>query len=264
MKYFLFIFVFITFRLFGQILPQNPLDNSYSPPKGSIFDLKKGKNSSIRKGVVLDRKNILGFNVGVLGRSIAAISYERILTSSFGISMNLGFNFAQDYIRVFSKGYREVGSSDYTSNRARYQNYYSYGSSEEVFNPFIQFKFKYYFDQDPLDGPYISVLYRNYYNNMVYGGSSSNSLDFVGPKYKVSINNVALIFGQCWSGSGNLIHDLYYGVGYSRSNMPLFDLEFKDPNLPEFEKISAIKDTGHSGGFGSILFVLGYSFGFSF
>jgi hypothetical protein len=261
----LFLFFVASNQLLGQNFPSNSLDDIYTPPKGSIFDSKKGSSNNNSSSNLSDHKNIIGFNIGLLARSIGAINYERVLSNSFGVSANIGFTFAQDYIRALSRAYSEVKGSDYTDNQAKYQSYYSYGSSESSVNPFLQLQGKYYFDNDPFDGPYVSLLYRFYSNTLIYGGSFSNDIKFKGPTYNVNMNNIALIFGRHWTGGGNSIHDFYYGIGYRSSSIPLYNIDFKDPiSGTSFEDITSITSTNKTGTFGSILILMGYSFGFSF
>jgi hypothetical protein len=263
-------FWLITLAATGQDLPSNPLDDLYTPLKGSILDgegLKNGNSSSgSRSTSTNDSKNLVGMNVSMLLRGVACFNYERILSNNFSVGASLGLAYGRDRIGYFTQllVLESEDSEDYFTRPGFYQFRNSYQIRKV--HPFFQLQAKYFLDSDPYDGTYLALMYRNYSNSMNYGGFGGQELDFQTPDYKVNMQGYTLLYGNsAESGSGKVIHDLYIGFGYKTNTFPLFDVEFNknNPYSTDFNNASSFSPSGEKAGFSNFMFLFGYSLNFS-
>ena len=263
-------FWLIALSVSGQDLPTNPLDDLYTPVKGSILDgegLKGGSSGGGSNSTSTnDSKNLVGMNLSLLLRGVACFNYERILSDNFSVGASLGLAFRRDRIAYLSQVLMmETEESDeYFTQPAFYQFRNSY--QIQKVHPFIQLQAKYFVDSDPYDGTYLALMYRNYSNSMNFGGNNEQTLDFQTPDYKVNMQGYSFLYGNsAESGSGKVIHDLYIGIGYKTNTFPLFDVEFNknNPESSEFNNATSSTPSGDKTSFSNWMFLFGYSLNFS-
>jgi len=272
MRYILLLLVLVSIPVMAQDLPTNSLDDIYTPLKGSVLDgsgkaKSSSSGSSSRTASTNTAKNMIGFNPSLLFRGIACFSYDRVLNDHFVVGAAIGFSFRGDLIALLTQKIRE--SSDYSpySHPAVFQHQFSYTTSG--INPFLQLQGKFFLDADPYEGNYLALNYRLFSNNMIYGGEFNQTFDGISPQYKMTVNSISFLYGSQWeSSSGNVIHDLYIGLGYKTNSFPIYPIKKAKNSSSEPDSIDDVESFSTSssgrGSFSNFMFLFGYSFSFSF
>jgi len=247
-------------------LPPNPLDSKYSPPAGSIFDVKSQLGKASRSSSSgSDEKNFIGFNPTYLLRGIAALSYGRVVGKSTMVRASLGSCYNSDKIMFYSLSipfeYTEVGDP---SPEAKDETWFSFLLQDMApvrkRSLFYEIGMRFHGDEDITNSLYLDVSYRNYSNSYLYSNSAINSNTY---NLKMKTQGFQLLSGITFpSGSGGM-HDIYVGgaIRYFR----LDKLEPTYSNTNAYEAVISDFKPG-SDKVNSLFFslLLGYSYHFGF
>jgi hypothetical protein len=231
------------------------LDSKYTP-KGGIFGetyKKKSTSSEI--------SNVISYNPTLLTRSTNALFYERKITSDQTLKVGVGKHLGEDWILFEIGGSVDIKQADSEISIYKATNNSFLTSS----TPFLSLSYKYYYDNELLDGVYVELNYRRGTFNYE-ADSRIDSYEVVGSKdYTLNISSLHIIFGNLSISSGRLkfTHDFYIGLGLRSLKFNAFKMDsYIDSFTGDAEYIYVISTQKTSNILPSI--VAGYSLGFGF
>lgn len=249
-------------------LKPNDLDQTYTPPKNSLFDedSKKNENSGV---ATVDFKNVFRFNPLLLPRSIAAIGYERTVTDYLGLEAFIGYNYKRDWIQAIGTALTGEEFSLSDSKSAIDLNTMLINGGFYSGGLFSSIGFKIYFDGTPYEGSYFGIQSR--FNNYTIDlGNASNNVSYSfasATDNLTKINNVTTLFmwGTSYVGGSSkvpVIHDFYTGVGIRNSSYDVYAQKTITDENGYTSTSSTYYKTNQRESVIGFSYVVGYSFGF--
>jgi hypothetical protein len=250
-----------------QLGDPNDLDQKYVPDKNSVLNsVNSVSNSSGNRDIAV--KNIIKFNLTLLGRGAATVFWEHPFGKVVSLEGGLGLCFNRDFMQsVFAGAF-----ADAFSNNGTYTKYLPlnkiltssiYAGTPSVF---VSGGVKLYFADDAPEGSYFSFNIRYYANNLQLTPPEGSNTQLIGNS-SVSVRNLSfnVIYGyQVVSGGKNVsfVNDFYFGFGMRRTG---------------FDGVTTYSGTNNNGGFQTTwapdgttqsslapVFLFGYSLGFGF
>lgn len=197
----------------------NDLDQKFVPDKNSILNsVNSASSSSSNKDVAV--KNIVKFNLTLLGRGIAPFFWEHPFGKVASFEVGLGLCFNRDFIQnlmagVVADAFDNGTESKYlTLNKILINSTNASGPSV-----FLSGGIKLYYNDDAPDGSYFSFNMRYYTNNLALNPPEGTQL--IGNS-SLSVRNLSFnaIYGYQLIGGGkniSVINDFYFGIGIRRT-----------------------------------------------
>lgn len=212
---FIIFFCFLTIE-YCSAQGDNALDAKYTPPSGSIFDIKK-TNEALGSGI----KNSLNIDLGLFARGQAVLSYSRAIGSKgLALSAAVGMPYGMDFIH---QAYIEEWTDGSSFNPLNLTGFYSLTRFESA-RPLLQGSLKYYFDSNGfLEDNYIEATIRR--QREIYNPSNENFFNVIGSgNLEVSHTAIFLGYGGTYVGDGKtpFVSNFTYGVGVRTTKTPEF------------------------------------------
>lgn len=173
--------------------------------KKDVFETK----SLIKENIKID-KNVLKWNIYMLGRGAFIINYERMITSQFTIETGLGLTY-RDFI-LEDKLLHFSSNSDGEEKGSKYVHEFFGIETKINLGYSIEVAPRFYPKDGDFEGYYIStpIRFRQYNIENKYD-FSYNTLDF------------GFVLGYQYEQWGEILSDYYIGVGYRTNHYSKFD-----------------------------------------
>jgi hypothetical protein len=269
-KYLLFICLFGT-QVFAQKQvtqtgDPNDLDERFVPDKNSTLNSSNdSKASSNNSDATL--KNVIKFNLALLGRSTAAFSWEHPFGKIVSVEASLGVCFAQDYLQ---KTFSEVADAFNLNQGSKYVSLTNLLSNSTYSgpSPFLAAGLKLYFSDDAPEGSYVHINMRYSTNNLTYAPNIDYNSGIVSGSSDLTLKNLGFNFMygyQLVSGNKKVsfIQDFYAGFGLRRTGYTGFQsTQQTNPNTGNYQTIYIADGTTQA--VISPVFLIGYCLGFGF
>jgi hypothetical protein len=248
--------------------PVNELDNTYTPPKNSLYDENSKKNDQYNSSSV-DFNNVIKFNPFLLPRSTFALGYERKLVGNLTGTVFLGYNYKRDWIQTMGSLVAS-GESDLLSSSSSEIGLASMLGSGIYKNGglFSSIALRLYTEDSPFDGSYFEFQAR--FNNYTIDlGSASSDIGYQflpGTVTDVKIKNTSgyLIWGSQFYSSGKIktTHDFYTGIGVRSTSYDVFS--YNSVSDSDGSSANFLQNTGNRENALGLSFIMGYIFGIGF
>lgn len=240
-------------------LRPNELDQTYTPPKNSLFD-DDAKKNDYSGTTPVTFKNVISFNPFLLPRSIFALGYERSINDYLGVATSIGYNYKRDWIQTFGSAFYGDEFSINKSNSIISLSDIIANTSFKSGGIYASLELKIYLEGEPFEGSYFGIQTR--YNSYVLQfDNQNNNYNFANPSdNNVTIKNSSLLF--LWGFSSvkgtakvPVIHNLYTGVGIRNTTYDSYTTN-NDNTTTIYTKSNSRESVS------GLSFVLGYTFGF--
>jgi hypothetical protein len=243
----------------------NDLDQAFVPDKNSVLNSVGSYASNTSSGPNAVLKNIIKVTPTLLGRSIAAVTWEHTFGKTMSLEGSIGASYGRDYIQAAFAGVE----NDAFSGNSGTQKYVplstilSNASNVGGATLFVSGGVKFYFTDIAPEGSYFQFNVRYYSNNLQYT-PDNGSTPVVGNS-TVSVRNLGLniIYGyQIVSGrNSNFVQDLYFGFGLRRTAYDGFSIQTTSNTYGT--QTVYVSDGSTQTSLGPT-FLLGYALGFGF
>ena len=198
----------------------NDLDQKFVPDKSSILNSVNSTSTSSghREGSV---KNIIKFNLALLGRGTAAVFWEHPFGKVVSVEGGLGLCFDKDYMQgVFAGAFADAfDNGNNTSKYVPLSTLLNGATFAGGPNAYLSGAVKLYFTDDAPEGSYFSFNMRYYTNNLQVNPTNSPLLQ---GSSDITVKNLGFnaLFGYQFIGGGknvSLVNDFYFGFGLRRT-----------------------------------------------
>ena len=248
----------------------NELDNKFTPTHFPLFNSSGNAGSSGSGGVsVASFKNVVKFNVALLPRKIAALTYQRFLSDEVSLEASLGPIYGKD--PVFSAIGAEISSETSSSN-----SYYSLtrilsNSRSAGMGLFAAGSVKFHFSGFSYwsdEGTFLELGVRSFSQKLdVTALKNAEALDYVlytgSTEVQLRQTQFILSYGYRFATTGKLktSHEFYFGAGWRTGTYNSYSRQEITNNYPYYAQTN---QNGLRENFSSPVFVFGYIFGIGF
>ncbi len=245
----------------------NELDEKFVPDKNSILNSANNSKTTSSDYSQPTVKNIIKFNLALLGRSTFAIAYEHPFGNLLSVEGALGVCFGQDYML---KSFAQVGDAFNThdvSNQVKLSDLLSNSSYSGSPSPFLSAGLKLYFSDEAPEGSYVHFNMRYSTNNLTYTPNPYNG-GYLAGNSDLTIKNLGfnLIYGYqivVGSGKGGFVQDLYAGFGIRHTGYTAFNISsYTNTTTGNYQQVYSSDGTTRS--VIQPILVIGYCLGFGF
>ena len=239
----------------------NDLDFRFVPDKSSILNSSHSSAFGSSESSNVSLKNVFKFNLLLVGRSVAAFSWEHPFGKIVSLEGSMGLCYGQDILQktfsAASSGFSQTQSSQYVGLNTLLTNSTFAGSP----NLFLSGGPKFYFSDDAPKGSYFQLNIRYYSNGL---NLTSSDVQIIGSS-NYSVRNLSLnfIYGyQIVSGSSSkahLVQDLNIGFGFIHTS---YNGVTTGTNTSNYGTFSYWMQDGTRQSFSAPVFVFSYCLGF--